>query len=218
MGIKPIIFLDRDGVLLRMVMGQKSFRGARCLGEALWVPDAIEGCGMLKVAGFKLILATNQPDVARGLADRSSIEDLHAFLERRLKLDGVMVCWHDNRDRCKCRKPKPGMLLEAMAEHGAKPEDCLMVGDGWRDMEAAKAAGMPALLLDEHFGLLEAADFIVEAVRHEGPRCNDICRQRRSGRDTEVVLGAVGEGGNDEPDAGAALGQGGLLELGARGR
>jgi transaldolase len=111
-------------------------------------PGAPAALAALKQAGFRLYVVTNQPDVARGTETRAAVERIHAALGEALPLDGFYVCYHDDRDRCECRKPKPGLLLAAAAEHGIALGASYMIGDRWRDVEAGQRAGCRTAWLD----------------------------------------------------------------------
>jgi D-glycero-D-manno-heptose 1,7-bisphosphate phosphatase len=152
-GFGRAVFLDRDGVLNRPVMrGGKPYPPASA--EELEVsPDAPAALAALKQAGFRLYVVTNQPDVARGTATRAAVEGIHAALGEALPLDGFYVCYHDDGDRCECRKPKPGLLLAAAAEHGISLPASYLIGDRWRDIEAGQRAGCRTAWLD--FGYAE---------------------------------------------------------------
>jgi D-glycero-D-manno-heptose 1,7-bisphosphate phosphatase len=102
----------------------------------------------LRERGFILIVVTNQPDVARGKQTREAVEAIHTRMRESLPLDEVRVCYHDDRDGCSCRKPKPGLILDAAGEWGIDPRDSFMVGDRWRDVEAGAAAGCRTVWID----------------------------------------------------------------------
>jgi D-glycero-D-manno-heptose 1,7-bisphosphate phosphatase len=147
------VFLDRDGVLNRPVIrGGKPYPPASA--EQLEIfPDASAALVALKRAGFRLYVVTNQPDVARGTQTRAAVERIHAALAEALPIDGFYACYHDDGDACECRKPKPGLLLAAAAEHGIALAGSYMIGDRWRDVEAGQRAGCRTVWLD--FGYAE---------------------------------------------------------------
>ena len=164
MGIRALnsaVFLDRDGVLVRARETDGVPQPARCLAEMELLPDAFEACRVLKEAGFALIVATNQPDVARGRQLRSVVEKMHSVLRRSLPLDDIRVCYHDDRDACRCRKPAPGMLTEAASDYGLELARSYMVGDRWRDIEAGRRAGCVTVLIDHKYA--ESASLNVSA-------------------------------------------------------
>jgi D-glycero-D-manno-heptose 1,7-bisphosphate phosphatase len=142
----PAIFLDRDGVLNRVVMRGGTVASPRSLEEFELLPDAAEFCASLKARGYLLVVATNQPDLGRGLLGREVLEAMHERLRAALPLDAIEVCGSgdDNDPR---RKPNPGMLLDAAARLGIDLAGSWFVGDGIKDMRAGRAAGVRTLLL-----------------------------------------------------------------------
>jgi D-glycero-D-manno-heptose 1,7-bisphosphate phosphatase len=122
-----------------------------------------------------LIVVTNQPDVGRGTQSREAIETIHSKLREVLPLlDGIEVCFHagaSHGEPCDCRKPKPGMLLRAAAAHDIDLKGSFLVGDRWRDVDCAHAAGCRAVFIDHGYRetLREKPEFTVatfdEAVR-----------------------------------------------------
>ena len=93
-------------------------------------------------------MITNQPDISRGLLKQNELEKMHADLKNILSFKEIYVCQHDNNDNCSCRKPKPGMIIEAIKNNNLLPKDCIMIGDSLKDIEAAKAAGIDVILLN----------------------------------------------------------------------
>jgi D-glycero-D-manno-heptose 1,7-bisphosphate phosphatase len=112
------------------------------------LPDVPESLERLRRAGFLLVVATNQPDVARGRQERRVVEAINARLGAELGLTDVRVCWHDDPDDCSCRKPRPGLLLEAARERQIDLAASFMVGDRARDVGAGQAAGCRTILID----------------------------------------------------------------------
>src|SRR5207302_11136890 len=108
------------------------------LDEFRLLPGVEEAVHSLKAESFILIVVTNQPDVATGRTSRATVEAMHAELRRRLPLDDIKACFHVDADGCICRKPKPGMLVEAAAERDIDLSTSYMVGDRWRDIEAGR--------------------------------------------------------------------------------
>ncbi len=112
------------------------------------IDGVAEACQRLKVAGYLLIVVTNQPDVATGKQTRSIVDQMHQKLNKLLPLDDVFACFHTDDHDCECRKPKPGMLLDAARKHAVDLSSSFMVGDRWRDIEAGKNAGCKTLFID----------------------------------------------------------------------
>lgn len=151
--MSAIAFLDRDGVLTRSRLDDRGVPvPPRTLEEFELLPRTGEACRLLRSGGFRLVVVTNQPDVARGTTERSVVEAMNERLAHELDLDDVRVCWHDDMDACECRKPQPGLLLDAMRELGADSEACVIVGDRWRDIEAGRRAGCRTVLVGDGYG------------------------------------------------------------------
>ena len=152
------VFLDRDGVVNRVVIkGGRPYAPAS-LAEFEVLPGVGEAIKALHSEGFKVVLVTNQPDVGAGKQNRASVEAIHAHIVRTLAVDDIKVCYHTEKDGCVCRKPKPGMLIEAAAEMGIDLKRSFMVGDRWRDIEAGRAAGCKTLLIKAQYKEKQATD------------------------------------------------------------
>jgi D-glycero-D-manno-heptose 1,7-bisphosphate phosphatase len=181
MGIGPLkqaVFLDRDGVLNEaLIRDGKPYPPPSA--DALRVTgDAPAALGRLKALGLLLLVITNQPDVARGTQSVEAVESIHAHLRKNLPLDDFFSCFHDDRDECACRKPKPGLILEAAARHQVDPARSFLIGDRWRDIDAGRAAGCRTIWIDRGYrergptappdrrvqSLSEAADWIARQI------------------------------------------------------
>jgi D-glycero-D-manno-heptose 1,7-bisphosphate phosphatase len=101
----------------------------------------------LKAAGFLLIVTTNQPGLSRGYQSRRELDLMHERLRRTFPLDDILVCAHDETDRCPCRKPKPGLLIEAAFKWHLDLDHSLVISDKWQDAEAARSTGCTSLLI-----------------------------------------------------------------------
>ena len=145
------VFLDRDGVINRVLLrGGRPYPPAD-LARLRILPGVREACRSLREAGFLLILVTNQPDIARGKADATLVSAVHEHLRRYLRLKDVKVCPHDDSAECACRKPKPGLLLEAARDWDIDLAASYFVGDRWRDVEAGQRAGCRAMFIDYRY-------------------------------------------------------------------
>ncbi len=148
---RPAVFLDRDGVLNRPVIRQGRPYPPGSLGELDVYPEAAASLRRLLVAGFVLVVVTNQPDVARGTHSREVVDDINRELCRQLPVAAVYVCFHDDADGCRCRKPAPGLLFDAAHDLGLDLSRSFMVGDRWRDVEAGRRAGCQTVFIDRQY-------------------------------------------------------------------
>lgn len=142
------VFLDRDGVINRAIVREGKPYPPKDLSELEVLPGVPEALAALKAANYKLIVVTNQPDVARGTVKKYVVESINRYLQERLPLDEFRTCYHDDHEACDCRKPAPGALLAAAAEHGLDLSGSFMVGDRWRDIEAGQRAGCKTAFID----------------------------------------------------------------------
>jgi len=145
------VFLDRDGVITRSIVRDGKPYAPTRLDEMEILPGVQQALQSLREAGFLNVVVTNQPDVATGKTKREAVEQMHAQLLKNLPIDLIKVCFHDDAANCACRKPKPGMLLEAAGELGIALERSCMVGDRWRDIEAGQAAGCKSYFIDYRY-------------------------------------------------------------------
>lgn len=150
--LRRAVFLDRDGVLNRAIVRNGQPYPPASVDEVELLEGAAEACRALHATGFLLIVVSNQPDVARGTQRRDVVEAINAHLRALLPLDDIRVCYHDDRDVCTCRKPAPGLLLEAAAAWQVALDRSFMVGDRWRDIEAGRRAGCTTILIDHGYG------------------------------------------------------------------
>jgi len=147
------IFLDRDGTLVDELGFLRHARDVRL------VPGAAEGVRLFNQAGWHSVVVTNQSGIARGLFDERDLEQIHARLRALLaregaRLDAILHCPHHPdegepplRCTCVCRKPAPGLLLEAAELFGLELGASWIVGDGLRDLEAGARAGLAGAVL-----------------------------------------------------------------------
>src|SRR5208282_4325915 len=172
------VFLDRDGVINRAYVRDGKPFPPSTLEELEVLPGVPEALQALKQHGYKLLVVTNQPDIARGKQSQETLEVMHRALTALLPLDDILVCWHTDADNCDCRKPMPGMLLEAARKHNIDLTASFMIGDRWRDIEAGYNAGCKTILIDYGYSerppdrvpdlrvgsLREAADWIIRST------------------------------------------------------
>ena len=175
------VFLDRDGVINRMFVRDGRPFAPTTLEQFAILPGVVEAIAALKNTGFRVIVATNQPDVGAGKVAREIVEAMNARVQQECRVDDVRVCYHTEADRCACRKPKPGLLVDAARDWSLDLRGSYMVGDRWRDIVAGHAAGCRTVLIDYNYAeqkaenpdivvksLEEASQRILSEVKHAG--------------------------------------------------
>jgi D-glycero-D-manno-heptose 1,7-bisphosphate phosphatase len=162
------VFLDRDGVLNRPVVRNGQPHPPFCVEDFELYDDVADGCRRLKTAEFLLIVISNQPDVGRGTQSREAVEAMHTKMRSALpSLDRIEICYHAGErygEPCDCRKPRPGMILRAAADLKIDLGTSYVIGDRWRDIDCARAAGCRAIFIERGYkeSLRQAPDFTVE--------------------------------------------------------
>lgn len=151
---RPAVFFDRDGVLNRAFIVEGKPHPPSGLDEFELIPGVLESCRQLKQAGYVLVVATNQPDVGRGTLAKKTVERMHERLLKELPLDRIEICYHSGLSGpdCECRKPKPGMLLDAARELEVDLKQSWMIGDRHKDMECGELAGCRTILIGSGYG------------------------------------------------------------------
>lgn len=149
--MQKAVFLDRDGVLNQAVIKNGKPYPPETVQQVI-IPNEVESAlQILKQLGYLLIVVTNQPDVARGLTSKTSVQAINEFLRQRLPLDDFRICYHDDKDHCHCRKPQPGLLQDAARDHGIALEQSFLIGDRWKDIAAGQAAGCKTIFIDQGY-------------------------------------------------------------------
>lgn len=168
MAARRAVFLDRDGVIneLRYVGDEGRIETPMHPSQLRLVPGVAEGLNALRQAGYALILVSNQPGMAKGQFDSRMFERIRRraaglLKQRGARLDGEYYCFHHPaalraayRKRCRCRKPQPGLILQAAREHHVDVARSFMVGDGLVDVEAGRRAGCRTILVAHVSSLL----------------------------------------------------------------
>jgi D-glycero-D-manno-heptose 1,7-bisphosphate phosphatase len=142
------VVLDRDGVLVCAAPLVDYAHGPLTLEDFSLLPGVVEPVHRLHDAGFLTVLATNQPAIARGQMSWETLNEMHRLLQAAVPLDDIEVCPHTDADDCPCRKPKPGMLLNAADKLSIDLPASYFIGDTGRDVKAALAAGVTPILID----------------------------------------------------------------------
>jgi D-glycero-D-manno-heptose 1,7-bisphosphate phosphatase len=150
--VNRAVFLDRDGVINRAHIRDGIPNAPLTISEFELMPGVHDAMARLRQAGFVLVVITNQPDVARGRTSKAVVEAIHARMRSELPVDDIRVCYHDEEDRCACRKPSPGMLYAAAIDREIRLGESYLVGDRWRDIGAGQRAGCTTVLVNSGHG------------------------------------------------------------------
>ncbi|MEQ8278432.1 MAG: HAD family hydrolase [Deltaproteobacteria bacterium] len=172
------VFLDRDGVINRVVERDGRMVSPRTLEDFEIFDFAADAAEVIRTAGFRIYVVTNQPDIARGLMTQATLDVMLEQVRAAIAPDDVVVCPHDDAHQCDCRKPKPGMLTALASKHDVDLSRSFFVGDSWKDIDAGAAAGVPTVLIRrednrktrgdyEAEDLLAAAHLIASLARRE---------------------------------------------------
>jgi D-glycero-D-manno-heptose 1,7-bisphosphate phosphatase len=179
---RPAVFLDRDGVLVVPEFRDGRSFAPRRLDDFHLYDDIGHPLTHLKTRGFLLVVVTNQPDVGKGLIEPATLAAMNRILMRELPIDAIKTCPHVAEERCSCRKPKPGLILEAARELDIRLDASFMVGDRASDIAAGHAAGCRTVFIDLDYAearpiaptytaraMAEAADLILHSgIASEG--------------------------------------------------
>jgi len=142
-----LILLDRDGVIN---LDSPAF--IKSPDEWLAIPGSLEAIALLKKAGRLVAVCSNQSGIAKGLISHDSLDAIEKKMRRHLsalgaELDQIRYCPHEEGDGCGCRKPEPGMLIDVMQTLAVDSTETCFVGDSFRDLQAARAAGCEPVLV-----------------------------------------------------------------------
>ena len=139
--MQKVVFLDRDGVINR-----DSVDYIKTWEEFEFLPGSIEAIKLLNLNGFTAIIITNQSAINRNMVSKEGLEHIHALMKKEIKSGGgdikdIFYCPHIPEDGCDCRKPEPGLILQAQKKYRIDLLDSVMVGDRAKDIECARRAG-----------------------------------------------------------------------------
>ena len=164
--MKKAVFLDRDGVINKAFIKDGLPKSPNSLNELKILPGVKESISRLKKLNFICLVVTNQPDVQRGKIKKNTIIKMNNFLKKEIELDDIFVCYHDDQDNCNCRKPKPGLLLQARKKWNVDFKKSFIVGDRWRDIQAGKKVGCKTIFLDYRYKDIKPKnpDFVTDTL------------------------------------------------------
>jgi D,D-heptose 1,7-bisphosphate phosphatase len=161
-------FLDRDGVINKE---RKDY--VKSINEFEIIDGALEAIKLIKENGFYVVIITNQSAVNRNLINEEKLLQIHKSLKDRLnfefktKIDGIYFCPHTPEENCECRKPKPGLFLEAAKELNINLENSIMIGDSQKDIDAAHAVKCKSILLKNNEKLIDVVRNYLSLISHK---------------------------------------------------
>lgn len=142
-----LIILDRDGVI-----NYDSAEYIKTVDEWQPIPGSLSAIAKLKKAGYLIGVATNQSGIGRGYYTETTLHAMHEKMQNLLaveqaSIDAILFCPHAPDENCLCRKPKSEMIINLMKHFSALPEQTLVIGDSWRDIESGKNVGCHTALV-----------------------------------------------------------------------
>lgn len=160
-----LIVLDRDGVI-----NEDSPNYVRSPEEWHAIPGSLEAIAKLNNHGYKVVVATNQSGVGRGYYSLETLDEIHNKMLKELqnaggKIDHIFFCPHTPEDNCECRKPKPGLLLQAANKFDVDPSEMVMIGDSTRDILSAKNCGAKSIFVKTGY----KKEDLIEAEKNKIP-------------------------------------------------
>ncbi|HTL16408.1 MAG TPA: HAD-IIIA family hydrolase [Patescibacteria group bacterium] len=145
--MKPAAFIERDGILNVVATQGRQQISPLTLDKFHPKTEVAPLLQELRAAGLLLIVTTNQPGISQGYLSRRELDRMHQMLRSTFAFDDLLVCPHEDADRCPCRKPKAGLFIEAAHKWGIDLHRSFVVSDKWQDAEAARRAGVTSLLV-----------------------------------------------------------------------
>jgi len=142
------IFLDRDGVLIEAPVESGKPKSINSVKGITIIAGVSEALNIFKQIRLIPIVITNQPEVSRGNLKVEVLQEIHRILKKKLEIEYFYTCLHDDKDQCECRKPKPGLILDAAHKLKIDLSKSYLVGDRWRDIEAGNAAKCSSFFID----------------------------------------------------------------------
>lgn len=142
MAMKPALFLDRDGVIIK---NRQDY--VRTWSDVFIYPQALSALEKIESSPYKIFIITNQSAVGRGIISHHAASEINKRLVKEIKasggrIDGVFMCPHTPLENCKCRKPEPGLILEAATRHSIELSTSILIGDALSDIIAGQTAGV----------------------------------------------------------------------------
>jgi D-glycero-D-manno-heptose 1,7-bisphosphate phosphatase len=146
--MKKAVFLDRDGVINRSKIVDGVAKPPSTIAEVEILSGVIKAIKILKAHNYIPVVVTNQPDVARGVTSQAQVDAINTHIGTITNIEFFYTCFHDDIDKCDCRKPAPGLIKRAVLELNLDVASSYLVGDRWRDIAAGQVAGCQSFFID----------------------------------------------------------------------
>lgn len=182
-----VVFLDRDGVI-----NEKRPDHVKSWDEFVFLPGALDALRMLHANGWLTIVVTNQAIINRGLVSRHKVDEINHRMARVVErhggyIEGILCCPHRPDELCNCRKPRPGLLLQAAEHYGLELDQCYLVGDALTDIVAGETVGCRCVLLQTGQGAEQGVH--LNGVPDASPK---LCRDLRDAVEWMLMDEALG--------------------------
>ncbi len=145
------VFFDRDGVLNHLVNREGALCSPQKFEDFHIIDKAMEVVSLAHEMGYLAIVVSNQPDISRGKLNQSELDKMTDLLFTKLSIDDIFYCPHDDDNDTDCRKPAPGLFFIAQKKYNIDFKKSFMIGDTWKDVEAAKNAGISMILIRKDY-------------------------------------------------------------------
>jgi D-glycero-D-manno-heptose 1,7-bisphosphate phosphatase len=145
--MKHAVFIERDGIFNQVRVERNHPVTPLSLADFKLRTETAAHVQRLKEMGLLVFVTTNQPGLTRGCQSRRELDRMHDLLRAHFDVDDILVCPHDELDGCPCRKPRPGLLLEAGFRHRLDFDRSFVLSDRWQDAEAARASGCTSVMI-----------------------------------------------------------------------
>lgn len=165
---KKAVFLDRDGVINKSCYRGGVNSSPRKISELIFIDNIRETLDKLRNLNFELVVITNQPDISRGLMTQKDLSLINEAVRVETGLNNIYVCPHDNQDRCKCRKPKTGLIEQAISDLNLDTYRSYLIGDRESDVQAGITMNLRSILLTTNFNINQTVSNFI--------RCSDLYR------------------------------------------
>jgi D-glycero-D-manno-heptose 1,7-bisphosphate phosphatase len=178
-----VVFLDRDGVLIKTDVKKNKPVGIKHIDEVVYLDGVEKSIELFYLNSILPIIITNQPNVARQETTVYEVNEIHKKIKEDLKIENIYCCFHDDVDCCSCRKPKNGLIKKGLAQLDFVPKTFYLVGDRWKDIRAGQESGCQCFFIDYSYdekqpkepftrvqSLSEAADIIIGINHNKSKR------------------------------------------------